>query len=88
MRFLKVFITSFVLTVIFFFFGGYALFLPEHIWRFSISIALVITALALIFLSMSDEIEELKRRVETLERTKIMEENGKGRQTGTEEEIK
>lgn len=85
MRFLKVFVTSFILVVIFFFFGGYALFSPEHIWRFFITVSLIITVLALIFLSMSDEIDGLRKRIEALENMKKTEEGSGGQQAEAKE---
>lgn len=84
MRFIKAFAMSFILIVIFVFFGG-SLLMNE--WGLMAVAAVVIAILAVIFMSMSDEIEELKKRLDALEGAGKTQEEGESQETLTEEEI-
>lgn len=82
MRFLKAFAMSFILIVIFVFFGGSLL---MNGWGLMAVAAVVIAILATIFMSMSDEIEELKKKLDALEGAGKTQEEGEGQKALSEE---
>ncbi len=86
MRFIKAFAMSFILIVLFATFGGALLF--ENAWGLMAVAALVIAILATTFMSMSDEIEALKKRINALEGAGKPQEEGEGQEPPAEEETK
>lgn len=82
MRFLQAFAMSFILIVIFVFFGGSLL---MNAWGLMAVASVVIAILATIFMSMSDEIEALKKRLDALEGAGKAQEEGEGQENPAEE---
>ncbi len=86
MRFIKAFAMSFILIVLFATFGGALLF--GNAWGLMAVAALVIAILATTFMSMSDEIEALKKRIDALEGAGKPQEEGEGQEPPAEKETK
>lgn len=86
MRFIKAFAMSFILIVIFAVFGGALLF--ENAWGLMVAAAVLVAILATILMSMSDEIEALRKRVDALEGAGKTQEEGEGQKAPAEEETK